>query len=314
MTTGKFGRRGFTLIELLVVIAIIALLIGILLPALGKARTAARVAKDLSNVRQVGVSMALYANDWKSWYPVMPRTSTSKTSLDDQHKFGGVAGLFSLYQDGNGTQRGYTGVATNPEEGAYSNGNQTPLLRPYLEGFGVLVCPNDRLDRWTRRVRDSTSAEPKYDGPPTAPLVDLQPRVPKNEQEVIYYNISYLYIAGFRTDEGVILNAAPLWGDETNGCDIGTRAWYGAGATAPGATTSETTYAQARGSGHYGKVDNHGDEGGNFVFTDGHAAFLNDNKFKGGVHEAFFSKDTVTNPQSVNLLKKNRSDMLQTID
>jgi len=55
--------NGFTLIELLVVISIIALLVGILLPALGAARATARGAVCLSNMRQVGTMYFMYAND-----------------------------------------------------------------------------------------------------------------------------------------------------------------------------------------------------------------------------------------------------------
>ncbi|HYE18801.1 MAG TPA: prepilin-type N-terminal cleavage/methylation domain-containing protein [Tepidisphaeraceae bacterium] len=64
------GRKAFTLVELLVVIGIIALLISILLPALSKAREQAQQAACLSNLRQLGASMQLYANDFKDQIPI----------------------------------------------------------------------------------------------------------------------------------------------------------------------------------------------------------------------------------------------------
>jgi prepilin-type N-terminal cleavage/methylation domain-containing protein len=65
----KNTRHAFTLIELLVVIAIIALLIAILLPALGKARESGRNVVCQSNLRQLSISLTQYAQDYKDQYP-----------------------------------------------------------------------------------------------------------------------------------------------------------------------------------------------------------------------------------------------------
>src|ERR1044071_1120109 len=69
MSTAVERRAGLTLIDLLVVIAIIALLISLLLPALGAARESGRAAKCLSNQRQIGLAMSMYGNANKDYVP-----------------------------------------------------------------------------------------------------------------------------------------------------------------------------------------------------------------------------------------------------
>jgi prepilin-type processing-associated H-X9-DG protein len=179
-------------------------------------------------------------------------------------------------------------------------------MRSYLDGWGVLVCPSDKQDRYFGQpYAGNTLAYPGVSRIKT-------PQAPGKEQDIVTYNISYLYIAGFKTDESNIINPAPLWGDETDCADVGTRGWYGAGAASPGGQTPESNYAGAPSAGRYGKVDNHGTAGANFVFTDGHASFLKDN-----IHDTFFRSPTTaihTNPQNVNLIDPTRSSRVQTID
>jgi len=75
--SNRFTTAAFTLVELLVVIGIIALLISILLPALGRARAAANSVKCLSNLRQVATASMIFANERKGFMQTV--TSDSGT-------------------------------------------------------------------------------------------------------------------------------------------------------------------------------------------------------------------------------------------
>ena len=281
--------EGFTLIELLVVIAVIALLVGILLPALGAARNAAKQAVCLSNIRQTTTNMTMYTTDFNGWYPVLPWRPPSSL-WQNQWRYGGLAGVFSI------RQYGPDGVPGNADDGysvgQYPGGRDQPLMDGYVDSFEALMCPADRIDlSWPTTT---TPASRRY-----VSGTRRTPQRPGSEYDVLSHNISYLYIAGFRVDEPALVGPAPLFGDETNASDIGQDAWYGNSQDAQAAGTEVNFFA---------RDDNHGKDGGNYAYTDTHAAFV-----KGDVAASFFTGGS-TNPQNVNLIDRMRSTRLQTID
>jgi prepilin-type N-terminal cleavage/methylation domain-containing protein len=325
--------NAFTLIELLVVIAIIALLVGILLPALTKARTAARTSVSLSNVRQMGLTFTQYSIDQKGWYPLLPFTQAASNAyagpagfLDFQYNWGGVAGLFSLFQADQTSPdtdpiRGWRATATydlydpNYKYDNLANGEviRTPILEAYMSGnYGTLYSPNDREDRYYGPAAANGQAYSTG-----VPRVPTQPATIFDCKRV---NISYMYIAGFKEGESKIVKPAPMWGDDTNGSDISTNAFYGGGSVDlndPNAQTANSTAVGGR-PGYYAKVDNQGADGGVWVFTDGHGDFVT-----GSIQKQFFEMPSAANnfhanPQSVNCLYNDpntaRSKKLQTID
>src|SRR5580765_6939135 len=123
-------RAGFTLLELLVVIAIIAVLAALLLPALSRAKGAARSARCKSNLHQVALAFTMYLQENSDKYPA------ESVSM--------FAGAPSSYL----------------EAGAW-----TPALLPYLsQGGGVFFCPTRTGQSMTSRTSDQLG--PSWSGVP----------------------------------------------------------------------------------------------------------------------------------------------------
>ena len=102
-TTGDTRVKGFTLVELLVVVGVIAILVGLLLPALSKAKQAARFAVSMSNVRQITVAAITYSNDQDDgMWPVIPAQRDGSVVSIDSWSFGGKSADRSYWEQFSG--------------------------------------------------------------------------------------------------------------------------------------------------------------------------------------------------------------------
>jgi prepilin-type N-terminal cleavage/methylation domain-containing protein/prepilin-type processing-associated H-X9-DG protein len=130
-------KRGFTLIELLVVIAIIAILAAILFPVFARAREQARQSSCLSNQKQIGLAIIMYAADHDETLPPA-----------------------YYYQNGANSRNGYV--------------QWSGMVMPYVMNMGIFVCPSHKVKGWAPTCFTTPPVEPPAGQTPLYQLMDIQ--------------------------------------------------------------------------------------------------------------------------------------------
>jgi len=157
------SRRGFTLVELLVVIGIIAIMIGILLPTLARARESARQIKCMSNMRQLSTAVVMFAGEHKSWMPGRAGSGFTRYGASGQPVGGGtdprnVADWIAWQRvtdlatggPGNGSDQNISYSALAPYLGSkpreHDTANNSQAANTMFQNLDdVFRCPSDNL-------------------------------------------------------------------------------------------------------------------------------------------------------------------------
>jgi prepilin-type N-terminal cleavage/methylation domain-containing protein/prepilin-type processing-associated H-X9-DG protein len=133
-------RRAFTLIELLVVIAIIAVLIGLLIPAVQKVREAAARAQCANNLHQLGLALHNYEGVNRRWPPLYPGTAPGSTAFDYKYTWSVLAQLNPYLEQTNIYN------TMDLKQPMYDANNQITTQNRFavVQKVSLFLCPSDR--------------------------------------------------------------------------------------------------------------------------------------------------------------------------
>jgi prepilin-type N-terminal cleavage/methylation domain-containing protein/prepilin-type processing-associated H-X9-DG protein len=129
------SKKGFTLIELLVVIAIIAILAAILFPVFARARNQARKSSCLAQIKQLGLGMLMYVQDYDERFP--------------NGRY--ISGAYGIGNEGNIVHNGWAWMVDNNWRGQVpSQIFHRDIVNPYIKNDQLWLCPaEERSATWS---------------------------------------------------------------------------------------------------------------------------------------------------------------------
>jgi prepilin-type N-terminal cleavage/methylation domain-containing protein/prepilin-type processing-associated H-X9-DG protein len=180
---GKEPSRGFTLIELLVVVAIIGQLAAILFPVFARARENARRASCMSNLKQIGLGLMMYVQDYDERYPPnLTGTRTVASSYTVRNDTSFPSGAFNVSDGGN------YGHYISWMDGIF----------PYVKSVQIFICPSAQDKTYSSYGYNEFMSNWIYSspGPPAVPIQGISmASVPRPSELVAFIDDNYQFAA-----------------------------------------------------------------------------------------------------------------------